>query len=67
MDDTLRQAWNRIYYGNCHSHKETIIDYIVKYASYIYKGTPWHVEPLKAEDLQEITQTYQPSSSGLDN
>eukprot|EP00973_Karenia_brevis_P051560 7160271-Karenia_brevis.AAC.1 len=67
MDTLIRSTWEQVYRGNISNPISAVIEYVCKYAHYIFRAPSWTVPPLDAEELQDVISQCSQSAAGLDS
>ena len=67
VDQELRQAWKAIYDGNSSDHVATVTQYLLQYASFLFIGPKFQVQPLTGADLYATVKVASHTAPGFDH
>ena len=67
MDNTIIEAWARIYKGNSKNMACDAAEYLIKYKEYICQLPEQNVANITAKDLHDIAKNVKQSATGLDS
>ena len=67
MDELMLTTWVRVYEGNSHHHGSTIINYLCKYAKYMYSSPEMVIDDITGDDLFRTVADAGHTAQGMDH
>ena len=63
----MRTKWAQVYEGNSSNHSSTIVNYLAKYAKYIFFNPAFVITELTGDDLFQMIATAGHTAQGMDH